>query len=57
MTLTTLEKIQTHLLLYGITESVEIEKEAEDEILAALQMEDVENVNIDNGVLVIEYKD
>lgn len=53
--LTTLEKIQTHLLFYGITESVEIEKEAEEGILAALELTGVEDVRLEDGALVIEY--
>ena len=53
--LTTLEKIQTHLLFYGITESVEIEKEAEEDILTALEIAGVENVRLEDGALVIEY--
>ena len=57
MTITTLEKIRHHLLVYGITESVEIEKEAEDDILAVLQLDDVVNVTLDNGALVIEFED
>jgi hypothetical protein len=55
--LTTLEKIQTHLLFYGITESVEIEKEAEEDILMALEVTGVENVRLEDGALVIEYKE
>ena len=54
--LTTLEKIQTHLLFYGITESVEIEKEAEEDILSALELTGVEDVRLEDGALVIEYK-
>jgi hypothetical protein len=54
--LTTLEKIQTHLLFYGITESVEIEKEAEEDILMALELTGVEDVRLEDGALVIEYK-
>lgn len=53
--LTTLEKIQTHLLFYGITESVEIEKEAEEDILMALEITGVENVRVEDGALVIDY--
>jgi hypothetical protein len=54
--LTTLEKIQTHLLFYGITESVEIEKEAEEDILMALEIDGVEDVRVEDGALVIDYK-
>lgn len=55
--LTTLERIKTHLLFYGITELVEIEKEAEEDILTALETDGVETVRIEEGALVIEFKD
>jgi hypothetical protein len=55
--LTTLEKIKTHLLFYGVIESIEIEKEAEEDILTALETDGVENVKVDDGTLVIEYRD
>jgi hypothetical protein len=55
--LTNLEKIKTHLLIYGITKSVEIEEEAEEPILTALESDGIENVSIDNGALVIEFKE
>ena len=54
--LTTLEKIQTHLLFYGITESVEIEKEAEEHILSVLESDDIERVALEDGALVIDFK-
>jgi hypothetical protein len=53
--ITTLDKIKTHLLFYGITEHVEIEKEAEEDILCALEINGVEDVRIEEGALIIEY--
>jgi len=55
--LTTVEKIRTHLLVYGITEQIKIEEEAEDMILAGLESDDVESVFIEDGALVIEFKE
>jgi len=54
--LTTLEKIQTHLLFYGITESVEIDKEVEEHILSLLESDDIERVALEDGALVIDFK-
>jgi hypothetical protein len=55
--LTTLEKIKTHLLVYGITESLEIEEEAEEMILTTLESDGIESVVIEDGALVIEFKE
>ena len=56
--ITNKERIKTHLLFYGITEHVEIEDEAEEMILQALESDDIEQVSIDDeGGLLIEYKD
>jgi hypothetical protein len=49
--LTTLEKIRTHLLFYGITESVEIEQEAD----SLLESDGIERVALEDGALVIDY--
>lgn len=56
-TLTALEKIKTHLLFYGITDSVEIEDEAAPHILEALENEFVEHVCLEDGALVITFKE
>lgn len=54
--LTNLEKIQSLLLSYGIHKQIEIEKDAEGMILAALNQDNIHDVHIDNeGALVIEY--
>ena len=55
--LTILEQLRTWLMFYGIPPDFEIEAEAEEMILAAISSEDVTSVSIDNGSLVIEYKD
>jgi hypothetical protein len=53
--LTTREKINTHLLAHGITEYVEIEEDAEDMILMALENKELHSVSIDDGALLIEF--
>jgi len=55
--LTTLEQLRTWLMFYGIPPDFEIEKEAEEILLEAISSEDVTSVSIDNGSLLIEYKD
>jgi len=55
--LTILEQLRTWLMFYGIPPDFEIEADAEEMILAAISSEDVTSVSIDNGSLVIEYKD
>jgi len=55
--LTTLEKIRTHLLFYGITESVEIDQEAEEHILSLLESDGIERVALEDGALVIDFKE
>lgn len=54
--LTTLEKIRSLLLAYGIPTDFEIEEEAEGMILTALNQDDIAAVRIDDeGGLVIEF--
>jgi hypothetical protein len=53
--LTTREKINTHLLAHGITEYVEIEEDAEDMVLMALENKELHSVSIDDGALLIEF--
>jgi hypothetical protein len=54
--LTTLEKIRSLLLAYGIPSDFEIEEEAEGMILTALNQDDIAAVRIDDeGGLVIEF--
>ena len=53
--LTTREKINTHLLAHGINEYVEIEKEAEEMVLMALENKELHSVSIDDGALLIEF--
>lgn len=55
--LTTREKINSLLLARGITEYVEIETDAEEMILMALESTGIHSVTIDDGALVIEYND
>lgn len=54
--LTTIEKIRSLLLSYGITDNILIEEEAESMILNALEKDNVFDVRIDEeGGLVIEF--
>ena len=53
--LTTREKINTHLLAHGITEYVEIEEDAEDMVLMALENKELHSVSIDDGAVLIEF--
>jgi hypothetical protein len=54
--LTTIEKIRSLLLAYGVPNDIEIEEEAEGMILAALNQDDIASVGIDEeGGLVIEF--
>jgi len=55
--LTILEQLRTWLMFYGIPPDFEIEAEAEEMLLAAISSEDVTSVSIEDGSLVIEYKD
>lgn len=56
--LTTIEKIRSLLLAWGIDQHIEIEDEAEGMILAALTQDSVDAVGIDHdGTLVIEFKE
>ena len=53
---TTLEKIRVELVKRGITQKVDIEKEAEELILDTLMRDDVDKVYVEaDGTLVIEY--
>lgn len=54
--LTTIEKIRSLLLAYGVPSDIEIEEEAEGMILAALNQDDIADVRIDEeGGLIIEF--
>lgn len=54
--LTTIEKIRSILLAYGIPDTFEIEPEAEGMIMAALNQDDMVNVRLDEeGGLMIEF--
>lgn len=56
--LTTIEKIRSLLLAYGVPNDIEIEEEAEGMILAALNQDDVATVRIDEeGGLIIEFNE
>jgi len=53
---TTIEKIRVELVKRGVSQPVEIEKEAEEMILETLMRDDVDKVYVDTeGALVIEY--
>ena len=53
--LTTIEKIRSLLLAWGVPNDIEIEEEAENMILTALNQDDVVSVRIDEeGGLIIE---
>ncbi len=54
--LTTIEKIRSLLLSYGITDNFLIEEDAESMILTALEQDNVFDVRIDEeGGLIIEF--
>ncbi len=56
--LTTIEKIRSLLLAYGLPNNIEIEEEAEGMILAAFHQDNVATVRLDEeGVLIIEFEE
>lgn len=58
MSLSNLEKIRVHLLIYGITKEIDIEPEVENLLLEWLESDDLDSVALDKeGGLMFEFRD